>query len=348
MTSLKLLVLEGSDPLFLGHQHGEIFRTQIKELAEIRMERMCNVSLYKKPKDVLELAAKHINILQDFDVDLFLELRGISEASNVSLEKLIVLNHYTDLRDINPHHANLVSAQESSSGCSLIYSPHKILGQTWDIHGSALPYVCLLSINKTVVFSIMGCLGMTGMNKHGVAICINNLNSTDAKIGIIWPALVRKALRKKDAILAKDEVMNAPLGSGHHYAIADKNNFFSIETSGTKKSMVTDNADKLYFHTNHCLCKEIEKNSYIRKESNTLWRYEYLSQNITLDKANTAQDIFLALAQVSMPYNEKTPHNTTTCGTIVMDILGAKILACQGIATKELLKCPQVTLTLNH
>ncbi len=35
---------------------------------------------------------------------------------------------------------------------------------------------------------------MAGVNSSGVGVTINNLSSTDARIGVIWPALVRKAL----------------------------------------------------------------------------------------------------------------------------------------------------------
>ena len=224
---------------------------------------------------------------------------------------------------------------EASMGCSLIYSHHKILGQTWDIHKSALDYVCLLHIDNSLVFSIFGCLGMMGVNAHKVAIGINNLSSTDAKIGIIWPALVRKVLQQKNAFDGKEVIMNSLLGSGHHYAIADENNFFAMETSGTKKSLITKNADNIYFHTNHCLCSNIAKNSYIRQGSNTLWRYDYLQQNINVDNAKTKEEVFLALKDVSITHEHTNSHATATCATISIDIKDASMIACQGISENK-------------
>jgi len=337
MTSrpLRLLELFGDDPLTNGHHHGETFRRLIYEIAEIRLERMCATSPYRRIKDVLALAEKHLPILQEFDVDLFLELRGISEGSNVSLEKLMVLNHYTDMRDIPSP-----SSEEDGGGCSIIYSPTDngpILGQTWDIHGSAEPYVINLRINDVAVFSIAGCLGMTGMNSHGVAIAINNLASTDAKIGIMWPALIRKCLIHHSAQAARDEVMAAPLGSGRHFAIADRDHFYSIETSGTKKKVIWDDPNKLYFHTNHCLDEEMLKTHTILKESTTHWRYQQLDDVIRYLDLSNADQVFLALAKVSLPRDEGFLHNTATCGTYVMDIANRVVVGCQGIATPELL-----------
>ncbi len=53
-----------------GQQHGEILREQISEIAEIRLERMCNTSHYTRVKDVLALAHDHIPVLEKFDHNL--------------------------------------------------------------------------------------------------------------------------------------------------------------------------------------------------------------------------------------------------------------------------------------
>lgn len=350
---LRVIELVGDDSLTIGHQHGETFRREIAELAEIRMERMCAVSHFKRVKDVLELAEKHIAPLQDFDVDLFLELRGISEASNVSLERLIVLNHYTDLRDIEPNTGYYAGRRpedpEDIGGCSIIYNHTEngpVLGQTWDIHGSAEPYVLMLKVDGALVFSIMGCLGMTGINEYGVALAINNLSSIDARIGVIWPALVRKALRQDSAKKAKDEIMHAAIGSGRHYAVADEKHFFGIETSGAKKKIITEDPDSLYFHTNHCLDAEMRKTHVIRKDSNTLWRFDHLNEVTRTEDLSTPESVFLAFKPVSMQPDSQRPHKTTTCGTVVMDINRRSVIGCAGIADEELLHYSQTRLRL--
>lgn len=341
---LHVLELLSDDALEIGHQHGETFRKEIAQLAEIRMERMCSVSHFKREKDVLELAEKHLSPLQEYDVDLFLELRGISEASNVSLERLVVLNHYTDLRDIEPtsgyYQGKRPGSIEDIGGCSIIYSPSSsgpMLGQTWDIHGSALPYVILMKIKGSMVFSIMGCLGMTGINHHGVAIAINNLSSYDARIGVLWPAIIRKALTLSSAKNAKEEIMHSPNSSGRHFAIADNQDFFGIETSGTKKKVICQTPDEIYFHTNHCLDSEMRKTHAIRKDSNTLWRYQHLDEVVRHDDLSSMESIFLALKSVSMEFDPHHLNQTTTCGTLVMNIKDRTILGCAGVADESLL-----------
>jgi isopenicillin-N N-acyltransferase-like protein len=353
MTSqpLRILTLTGNDPRSVGREHGEAFRESIYEIAEIRLERMCALPPYQKVGDILSLAAQHLSVLRKFDENLLAELEGIADASNVSLERIVVLNHYTDLRDIVPGSHNLdpsITGKEDNGGCSIIFSPTDhgpILGQTWDIHASAEPYVVLLRLHDMLVFSITGCLGMTGINRHGVGIAINNLSSLDARVGVLWPALIRKSLTHKTAVSAKGEIMDAHLGSGRHFAIADAHSFFSIETSATKKKVVFDKAE-LYFHTNHCLDEEMRKTHVVRQESTTFWRYQQLDEVIRHEDLSSAEKVFLALAKVSLPAIKSEPHTTATCGTFVMDINHGSVLACEGIATEELLQQPATRVSL--
>lgn len=350
MTSIPLRVLEilSDQPRTMGQQHGETYRDEIHEIAEIRLERICAMPPYRTVKDVLELAEQHVPILEQFDRDLYEEFCGIAESSNLSLERLVVLNHYTDLRDVVTPRApqGERSGKEDNGGCSIIYSPHgPILGQTWDIHGSAEPYVLLLKLNDVMMLSITGCLGMTGINRHGVALAINNLVSIDAQLGILWPALIRKALTHKTAVDAKDEIMTAPIGSGRHFAIADANKFFSIEASGTKKKIISERADELFFHTNHCLDEEMRKTHIILKDSTTLARYRELDEIVRYQDLSTAANVFLAFTHVSLPPDIRDPHKITTCATFVIDVMRRSALACRGIANEELLSWSSTTHT---
>lgn len=341
---LNILKLESPDPLERGHQHGETLREQIKEIAEIRLERTCALSPFKRVKDILALAEEHIPLLQDYDESLFLEFRGIAEASNISMALLVVLNHYTDLRDISPK-----SLDHDPGGCSIIFSPTvkgPILAQTWDIHGSAEPYVILLKFSDSILFSIAGCLGMTGLNNHGVAVAINNLSSIDAKVGVVWPALIRKALEVSKACDARDEILAAPLGSGRHFAIADEHDFFSIEASGTKKKLVWDNPTKLYFHTNHCLDSDMRKTHIVSKESTSYYRYQQLDDVIRHQDLSTAEKVFVALAGVGLPKDPLDPHKTATCGALVMNIKERFVLGCQGIPEEAILASTDTRISL--
>jgi isopenicillin-N N-acyltransferase-like protein len=325
--SIPVLRLEDPSPRAVGEAHGEHFREQIGELYKIRVELTLGRTDFRGEGEVLEVARKHIPIARDFDAQLFEELEGVSAGSGLSLEQLVVLNHYTDLRDLS-------RAELDDGGCSVIYSPAGVLGQTWDTHGSATDYTCVLDIGtndeRVAMFSITGCLGMTGLSARGLGITINNLNSIDARVGIVWPSLVRRCLRESSASSALALVEQAPLGSGHHYVIGDGDELYGIETSGTKKKVTQQGGDQVHLHTNHCLDEELIPTATVLPTSTTWKRLETLEEMTKDGAPETAADMFRAFAAVSHDRVPGQAHAVATCGAFVMDLRARRALACAG------------------
>ena len=261
-----------------GQIHGETFRQDIHEISSIRTDLTVNVGGFKDTAQVFEIAHAHLPVLQRFDANLHAELLGISEGSGVAPEKIIVLNHYTDLRDMGPHGGKSAPPEDDCSAVLLRAPVTALLAQTWDMHGSAEPYVMMLHIPKdgphpeAWLLSITGCLGMTGMNSMGLAVTINNLHSVDARIGVVWPALVRRILQQEEPESARDIILTAPLGSGHHYVVATGRHGFALETSGRRRKVVYDSNNAWYIHTNHCIDEELHALNPIPEGSSTLKR----------------------------------------------------------------------------
>src|SRR5262249_40163227 len=135
----------------------------------------------------------------------------------------------------------------TTDGCSVIWSETptgRILAQTWDMHATAIPYVMLLRVPVSqdgpaaALLTVTGCLGMAGGSALRVGVAINNLNSTDATLGVVWPAVVRRALHQPTAQAARDVIAASPIGSGHHYFVADRHEAFALESSGTRRKEV--------------------------------------------------------------------------------------------------------------
>ena len=111
------------------------------------------------------------------------KLKGLQKALNIDLTKIVILNNYTDFRDI----------QLPDEGCSTVHvqTDDQILsGQTWDMHGSAKRFVNVIHIPKTdlapesVVFSLIGCVGMMGINTSKNLIGVNNINTVMLRRGL--------------------------------------------------------------------------------------------------------------------------------------------------------------------
>ena len=332
---------KNASPREQGRAHGEEMRPLIAEIAAIRTALCIEIGAYETEAEVLDAARLHLPVLRRFDSALADELDGIAEGAGVAPESVVVVNHYTDLRDLSP--ADL----HAEDDCSAVYTPSPegpLLAQTWDMHGSAMPYVMMLGVPEREgapaawVFTITGCVGMTGMNVHGVGITINNLKSTDARVGVVWPALVRRALRETSAPAARDVILHAPLGSGHHYLVADAKHAYGIETSGQKKRVVHDDPARAYVHTNHCLAPDVAEVTAVSPTSTTHDRYAALTASLAARPVSGRADLWRRLgSHDGYPRSVCThlagpsdPHAMLTCGALAMDLARKDLWAAPG------------------
>jgi isopenicillin-N N-acyltransferase-like protein len=359
----------GATPRQWGQLHGESFRGEIQSLAAIRVYLCTKVGSFGTEDEVLRAASAHLPILQAYDDALYQELCGVAEGAGLSPEHIVVANHYTDLRDLSPDPAKWVAAptadqprvavasaggeggarDSQGDGCSVIWAETptgRVLAQTWDMHATAIPYVMVIGVPAVGdrpahrVLSVTGCLGMAGMSTQRVAIAINNLFSTDATLGIVWPAMVRKALAQPAARAARDVVMQSPIGSGHHYFVADRQEAFAIETSGTRRKQIFDGGPS-YCHTNHCLDADIGAASKVPATSTTYDRYAWLGQSLAQRAVADLDDAWRRLgSQEGWPRSVSTnlatpqnPHGAATCGAIAMNLDSGELWAQAGFIT---------------
>ena len=356
----------GKSPREWGQLHGESFRGEIKALAAIRVYLCTKVGGFKDPPAVLAAAKAHLPVLESYDRDLHAELCGIAEGAAVTPEEIVVANHYTDLRDLDPDQTTWKPAPTrddpgsgagsgsgsgsgclGGDGCSVIWAETatgRILAQTWDMHATAIPYVMTLGVPETAkapamrLLTVTGCLGMAGMNAARVAIAINNLYSTDATLGVVWPAVVRRALAERTVTGARDEIAHAPIGSGHHYFIGGRNAAFAIEASGTRRKQVFNGDLKVYCHTNHCFDRDVAAHSKVPAASTTHDRMHWLEVDLARAPIADLADAWRRLGSedgwprsintnMSTPEN---PHGAATCGAIAMNLTSGELWAQQG------------------
>ncbi|HWB74966.1 MAG TPA: C45 family peptidase [Nannocystaceae bacterium] len=246
---LELVTFDQANGSARGRAHGELWRAEIRELTDIRVELCIKKGGFRDRAQLLAIAELHLPPLLAHDTALHAELIGIAEGAALTPAEIVVLNHYSDLRDVP-------ASVLDDEGCTAIYVPGSegaLLGQTWDMHATAEPFVRAVRFgDDAICFTLTGCLGMAGLGKHGVAVTINNLSSTDGKVGVVWPAIVRAMLACTDARAAYELLLRTPLSSGHHYMIADGHEFYGVECSGELKVLTQKGAKAAHLHTNHC------------------------------------------------------------------------------------------------
>ncbi len=323
--------------------HGEQFRGEIQSLADIRVYLTRRIGNFPDVASVHAAAAAHLPVLEAFDHDLSEELLGIAEGANTSPENVVVINHYTDLRDLDP--APYTGLGDADGGCSIIHArtgDGVVLAQTWDMHATAIPYTMMIRVPAPIdtwVLSLTGCLGMAGMNRAGLGVTINNLRSNDAKVGVVWSALVRRMLAETTTAAAQQVLLSSAIGSGHHYLIADTDDVVGIETSGELRNVIYEGEPNGYVHTNHCLDSDIAAVSSVPPTSTTYDRFDWLSNSLADAPIDGMADAWERLGSqdnyprsvctnMSTPEN---PHGTATCAALAMNLSARQVWAAGGM-----------------
>ena len=355
----------GAPPREWGRVHGESFRGEIQALAAIRTYLCTKVGGFRDAAAVRRAADAHLPVLERYHAGLYEELLGIAEGAAAPPADIVVANHYTDLRDLDPDPATWLPAPTrdtpepgrstggavaspwgSGDGCSVIWAESptgRILAQTWDMHATAIPYVMVLRVPASdagpaaTLLTVTGCLGMAGANAARVGIAINNLFSTDATLGVVWPAMVRRALHETSAAAARDAIAASPIGSGHHYLVADRAGAFAIEASGTRRKLVFGGG-AAYCHTNHSLDPDVAARSKVPATSTTYDRMRWLEADLARASLRDLDDAWRRLGSEdgwprSVCTNMATPespHGAATCGAIAVNLDSGELWAQQG------------------
>ena len=354
---MEPVVFDQAEDRARGHAHGELWRTEIGELIAIRRALTLERGRFRTADDVETAALAHVPVLETQTPELLEELRGIAEGADRSLAEIVILNHYTDLRDVRPECLGLEPASSSatfeSDGCTAMYFNGiggPVLGQTWDMHATAEPYVRMIRVKpagkerEAILFTLTGCLGMAGLGDRGVAVTINNLSSTDGQVGLVWPALVRTLLAQPSAEAAYARLLATPLSSGHHYMIADGVTFHGVETSGELKIRTQRGPRAGHIHTNHCFDPVLRSREKIPATSTTFARLNVATTLYAQQRPSTADELWALLGSHEGRPNSicthqdearADPNASRTCGRVVMRIADGTIRAARGCSDAD-------------
>ena len=326
-------------PYERGCIHGEQYRDGIGQLAAIRRELMLSKNPRLK-KSLKELSLKQMEISRLYDEGLCEELRGIAEGAGASVEDITILNNYTDFRDI----------QLPEEGCSSVHVQRGgtvVSGQTWDMHSSAKDYVSLIVVPGQedrpggIFFSLVGCVGMMGVNSSRCLLGVNNLNTKNATAAVIWPVVVRRALQEDSLSAMEAVVKNSPLTSGHNYMLSDARSGLHMEACPDTKDVVLRTApseEGAIFHTNHCLNPKLQSMEIpLAVNSTSQARYRLIEAK--LPHVSGFQELLALLRDhenhpksICSHFESGLQDPSMTCGGGAADLTGEKIVFWRGCA----------------
>lgn len=366
MSKLRVLEVAGS-PIEMGRQHALAFPTEIKELTEDRLHLSSDKNWTGKElsrQDVLALGQACLPYHEMYAPELMDELRGMSEVTGLGLTELMILNGFTDFVDtVYSADENALRAQRGINGTERISSNDQILsvpsnslafanpaaddctafivsseataegqgfiGQTWDMHETATPYVILLRGKPAnglsfLALTIIGCVGLIGMNEAGIAVGINNLVAGDGRVGVTWPFVVRKVLAQDNLEAALACITQAKLAGGHNYLLADSTGRgYNVEAMASRYHVQQVNTGALV-HTNHCLISQnitVERARLPRSRASSETRLSRAEE--ILKRGNLTLDDLLALTRDHSAVNgicvhPEDPFFVESCGAAIM------------------------------
>lgn len=313
-----------------GINHGKNFSEAIHELVQIRKALM----LAKNPKLALnldELALVQFEESKKMNPNIALEMQGIAQGAKCSLTDIVILNNYTDFRDITL----------PDEGCTTIYVKTKeqsLGGQTWDMHSSAKRFLCVIKTHNEYILTLLGCVGLMGIGNNGLFIGVNNINTTDAKPGVIWPALVRHCLEVNSFEDMEKRLTTSNVTSGHNYLIGSKDIGKHWEITPNIKDEIYPNQNIPYtiFHTNHCLginASKIEDKTSL--SSTTHARFE-LAQKLSKEIKNLKElEAFLKSHEgypksICSHFENGAQDPSMTCGGAAFDFNSGELKFWRG------------------
>ena len=260
--NIPILELTGT-PYEMGLVHGRALKDQIVELsASITAVHQANNATLSVTRDSLSaFCMRNLGFLEKFSSAFVEEMRGIADGAGVAFEDVLYLNSFLELEDLRAPALGGKILPDALWGCttfnvtaSASANGRAYIGQTYDMEKYYEKYLALLRITPQngpdmLVLTLAGLLGLVGLNAAGVGAVINKVVATDARPGVIYPFIMRKALAAERIGDALGTVIFSPRASGMNYQLAGAGTAFCAETSATSYELLEING--AIAHTNY-------------------------------------------------------------------------------------------------
>ena len=254
------LSVSGS-PTQMGQNIGEHFKTQINELSALVLDRANKGMRNRISWEQAEGAASNsFHRVEEFFPDIMDELRGTASASNVSLERLMVMNSRNMLSfDSEGCTSIMVSDQASDSGSGFA-------GQNWDNDPAMGPLSAVITrkgTGKTSFTSWLqpGIVAYMGFNSAGIGVCMNALNGPTDPKGLPWYFLVRCILESESSEHAIKQILSVPRALTANAAMIITSGPLNLEITPDSVETLESESNGMLVHTNHCVHPSLASNN---------------------------------------------------------------------------------------
>jgi isopenicillin-N N-acyltransferase-like protein len=268
--SQTIPVIELSGPPYeRGLRHGRAMKDAIADfVASIAAVHTANNAyLRAEHQSLTNFCLRNLGFLENFSPDLVEEMRGIADGAGLPFAEILHLNCFLELEDLRAPGLGGRALPDALWGCTTINvmadaaaDGRPCLAQTYDMEKHYEKYLCLLRITpekgpRALAVSFAGILGLNGVNSAGVGLVINKVAATDARPGVIYPFIARKALAAERIGDALGAVIFSPRATGITYQLSGAGVAFCAETSATRYDLSPIDGSRA--HTNHYLSERM-------------------------------------------------------------------------------------------
>jgi len=253
---LRYIELEGS-AYERGLKHGKFLKPEIKAVTDSLLndiEKTTNIN----PRDFISKFLSETDFLSEikkWTPELLEEIKGISDGSGIDYE-IIFMHQLGDEFFFNTEY--IMAHKCSSIGINKTSNHSSIAAQNMDIPKYFHGYQTVMKIKnkngiESMILTIPGHIGITGMNNKQVSVNCNILMQLDyQRKGLPVSFIVRGLLNMSSTDQAINFLHQINHASGQNYLIGGKDKVMSLECSATKIEEFKPFENSIFtYHTNH-------------------------------------------------------------------------------------------------
>lgn len=320
LRKLRVIVLEGT-PRNRGLTHGKAMREEIQDA--VRRWKTFLARAFKLDADVfiqrLVQRTDFVAAIKKWTPDLLEEIQGMAEGAGVDFDTMLALQLpdecFVNGRAVTAEHCSALGFAKGSGHFSCV-------AQNVDLPSFTDGLQVVLHIkedsgSQAFILTQVGCIGLAGMNSHGLGICCNavwQLNS--CRDGLPVSCVLRGVLQQRseqDAVAFLHKVKHA---TGQNYLIGGPVGVYDFECSASRvERFKPDGRDDLVWHTNHPLVNQDYTPSYrsqranpadlAKREADTQTRMECLAHRLA--NSSAARDLAFVQSVLGARDSEKYP-----------------------------------------
>ena len=237
-------------PRELGQQIGEAARDEVRGFCEVALERV-NKTINISRENAMSIAEESTRFVEGYRPDFLDELRGIADATGVTLNDLMLLQVRNQLQPEKDGACTSFSLAKESRGSTIV-------GQNWDNDPLLDEFTVVLTRHpegkpSLTTVTQAGLISYIGFNSEGIGACLNTLPAPSRPVGVPHYFQLREIYEQNSLDGVVQVVRRAERAVPANIMLATPQGPADLEVTIDNIHVLTDEDAGRVTHTNHCL-----------------------------------------------------------------------------------------------